>query len=304
MQLFVVYYGLALVGLDARRLGGRRDRLHAACQRVSRRDLARLDRGGAAGPDRGRQGAEPRLRLAHEGRRAAAGDPHLAAGDGRLPGAAHQGNVARRRSSASPSSPAPGTSSRTRSSSRCSSSGSSASSTSSSAGRCRSAARGWSAGLRRRRDDAGKPHARQFTREMNIMMNKDHASVSRRRRPGRRRRRCSRRPPDRHAGLRHHAGRDQEARQASSSASRATTRPGASSTARGKQEGHRCRHRRRSSRKDLGVTRRVRAARSRQPDSGADRRAASTSCSRPWRCSPTAPRPCSSASPMSPTSSC
>ena len=59
MQLFVVYYGLALIGLKLDAWVAVVDRLHAACQRLSRRDLARLDRGRAARPDRSRQGAQP-----------------------------------------------------------------------------------------------------------------------------------------------------------------------------------------------------------------------------------------------------
>ena len=45
---------------ETRLLGLRLDRLHPARQRLSRRDLARLDRGRAARPGRSRQGAQPR----------------------------------------------------------------------------------------------------------------------------------------------------------------------------------------------------------------------------------------------------
>ena len=61
MQLFVVYYGLALVGLklDAWVAVSIGFTLHASA--YPRRNLARLDRGRAARPGRGRQGAQPRL---------------------------------------------------------------------------------------------------------------------------------------------------------------------------------------------------------------------------------------------------
>ena len=68
---------------------------------------------------------EPQLRLAHEGRDPAAGAAHLAAGDDRLPRAAHQGHLARRHRRLHRAHPRRATSSRTRSSSRCSSSASS-----------------------------------------------------------------------------------------------------------------------------------------------------------------------------------
>ena len=96
MQLFVVYYGLALAGLKQnRRLDCGRNRLHAACQRLPRRDMARLDRGRSTGPGRGRQGAEPALFLADERYRSATSSAHLTSGDDWLPRPAYQRHLAR-----------------------------------------------------------------------------------------------------------------------------------------------------------------------------------------------------------------
>ena len=125
MQLFVVYYGLALYGvkLDAWVAVAIGFTLHASAY------LGEIWRGAIEAVPRGQveaaQGPEPRLRLAHEGRGPAAGVPHLAAGDHRLSGAADQGNLAGGVRRLHRTGPRRQAWSRTRSSSRCSSSASS-----------------------------------------------------------------------------------------------------------------------------------------------------------------------------------
>lgn len=79
---------------DARRLGGRCHRTDAARQRLSRRDLARIDRSGSARPDGSGKGSQPPLRLTHEGCHPAAGAAHLAARHDRFPGAVDQRHLA------------------------------------------------------------------------------------------------------------------------------------------------------------------------------------------------------------------
>ena len=95
MQLYLDLFRRQYVGPAGRSLVGRGPGAHALCQRLPRRDLARLHPGHSARPMGGRTRARAQLPAAASPRDPAAGAAHRDPADGRLPGAAAEGHVAR-----------------------------------------------------------------------------------------------------------------------------------------------------------------------------------------------------------------
>ena len=94
LQLFLVFFGLPLVGHRSIAAAGRRRRAHPLCRRVSRGDLARLRRCRAARPVGGERRSGLELSVADALCDPAAGAAHRRAADGGIPGAVDQGDRA------------------------------------------------------------------------------------------------------------------------------------------------------------------------------------------------------------------